>query len=559
MVSRLALAALLFLSLPMAAATYTVTSEADSGPGTLRQAILDANANAGRDQIVLAANVFIVSSLPDITGPIDISGVRTATSRYTIDVLVSGSRLTFVPGSDGSTVHAISFGAGPGAIRISASNVTVTNAVASESLVTVSGNDNTIGGPAPIGRTRIGQLRVSGDRNVILRTTVSSLQIFGAEDVQLGTAAGGNEIMASAVILQSPSLSIRNNDITASLVITHSGGTAPGPTIIGNTFHPGEETAITLDGVTNALISDNTIAAATGIVLTSSTGVEITGNSIVATGLAIDLGQDGPTPNDPAPDADLGANSLQNFPLLTSATLTPGSLVVQGTLTSAPLTPYHIELFSNDAANPDTRTFLGAFDVTTDAAGNAAFTETITTPLPVAGEVITATATNRGLAIPGSTPNSTSEVSAPVALALPGGLGFATAAQSVDEGAGMVTILVTRTGGSEGTVTVAYATFNGTATAPGDYTSTSGTLTFGDGVTEQTIVVPITNDVLPEPDETFTITLSDPTGGATLGTSTTTITITDADAPVAAQVPTASTWALIAMALGLAMVALLRR
>ncbi|HEX2060294.1 MAG TPA: Calx-beta domain-containing protein, partial [Thermoanaerobaculia bacterium] len=119
------------------------------------------------------------------------------------------------------------------------------------------------------------------------------------------------------------------------------------------------------------------------------------------------------------------------------------------------------------------------------------------------------------------------------------------------------TIVVTRTGGSDGTVTVNYATANGTAVAPLDYTATSGTLTFGPGVTEQTIVVPIANDAVPEANETFTVTLSGPTGGATLGVATTTITIVDTDV-AAAAVPTASTWALIAMALGLAFVALRR-
>jgi hypothetical protein len=78
------------------------------------------------------------------------------------------------------------------------------------------------------------------------------------------------------------------------------------------------------------------------------------------------------------------------------------------------------------------------------------------------------------------------------------------------------------------TVTVAYATGNGTAAAPGDYSSTSGTLTFPPGTTSQTINVPVVGDVLDEANETFTVTLSSPTN-ATITTAAGTATIVDND------------------------------
>src|SRR5262249_44406199 len=75
------------------------------------------------------------------------------------------------------------------------------------------------------------------------------------------------------------------------------------------------------------------------------------------------------------------------------------------------------------------------------------------------------------------------------------------------------------------------------ATAGTDYTLTSGTLSFDATVASQTILVPITDDTLPEPSENFTLTLSNPTG-ATLGTiKTTKVTITDNDPGVAFSMP----------------------
>ena len=70
-------------------------------------------------------------------------------------------------------------------------------------------------------------------------------------------------------------------------------------------------------------------------------------------------------------------------------------------------------------------------------------------------------------------------------------------------------------------VTVRYATTNGTATAGSDFTATTGTLTFAPGVVSQQINVPILADTAVEPSETFTVTLSNPSG-ATITTATAT-------------------------------------
>ena len=78
------------------------------------------------------------------------------------------------------------------------------------------------------------------------------------------------------------------------------------------------------------------------------------------------------------------------------------------------------------------------------------------------------------------------------------------------------------------TVTVTYNTANGTAAAGNDYTPVSGTLTFAPGETSKTVPVPIVNDSVAEPTETFTLNLSN-ASGATITDSQGVGTIRDDD------------------------------
>jgi parallel beta-helix repeat protein len=99
-----------------AAATFVVTNTNDSGPGSLRQAILDANANdpnAGSDEIRFAVGfgpptVTLLSALPAITSPITIDG-RTQPG-YQGSPIVEISGASAPPGSNGLRV--VGLGAG---------------------------------------------------------------------------------------------------------------------------------------------------------------------------------------------------------------------------------------------------------------------------------------------------------------------------------------------------------------------------------------------------------------------------------------------------------------
>lgn len=119
-----------------------------------------------------------------------------------------------------------------------------------------------------------------------------------------------------------------------------------------------------------------------------------------------------------------------------------------------------------------------------------------------------------------------------LAVAPVGQVEFNAATGVVAEAAGTAMVTVLRKAGSFGEITVQYATSNGTATAGSDYTATSGTLTFDVDETSKSFTIPITNDTTDEADETITVTLSNPGGGATIGaTSVLTLSITDDDAP----------------------------
>ena len=102
-------------------------------------------------------------------------------------------------------------------------------------------------------------------------------------------------------------------------------------------------------------------------------------------------------------------------------------------------------------------------------------------------------------------------------------------AEASEEDDTAVEFVVTLAPASSDTVTVDYATSDGTAAAGSDYTATSGTLTFAAGDTTKTVSVPIADDTVDDGGETFTLTLSN-ASGAGLGDAEATGTILNAEA-----------------------------
>ena len=120
---------------------------------------------------------------------------------------------------------------------------------------------------------------------------------------------------------------------------------------------------------------------------------------------------------------------------------------------------------------------------------------------------------------------------------LPGTFNIANPGINLDESAGSATFTVSRSSGRLGAVSVDYATSPGTA-GSGDFTGVSGTLNFADGQSEATVSIPIIDDTLDEDLESFSFSLSNPTGGAVLGTDTVgSVTIADNDNTVGDYLP----------------------
>ena len=235
------------------------------------------------------------------------------------------------------------------------------------------------------------------------------------------------------------------------------------------------------------------------------------------------------------PGIRTGPNNLQNYPLI-GAVIAGKEGSVQATLNSLPDTSFLIQFFSNVAADPSGygqgQTLLGSQTVTTDGNGNALIV------LDPAGGIsssawFSATATDLST-------GDTSEFSG-VLQAQPVSVQFTSATLTVNSNAGVVAIAVERMGNSNATVSVNFASSNGTAIAGKNYLPAAGVLTFLPGPSnslESFNITILPSSSLTVTTTTLTLTLSQPGGGATLGAiSTEVVTIEEIPAPPAPPGP----------------------
>lgn len=115
-------------------------------------------------------------------------------------------------------------------------------------------------------------------------------------------------------------------------------------------------------------------------------------------------------------------------------------------------------------------------------------------------------------------------------------ISFATNSVLVSENVRSTALLVVRTGGVVGAASVRFTSSPGTATATSDYKNASGLLSFKAGETNKLLYPNIVNDALVESNETFTVSLSSPTGESSLTNASSTVTIIDDEASAAGDV-----------------------
>ncbi|HYU99728.1 MAG TPA: Calx-beta domain-containing protein, partial [Pyrinomonadaceae bacterium] len=206
-------------------------------------------------------------------------------------------------------------------------------------------------------------------------------------------------------------------------------------------------------------------------------------------------------------DGDTGPNNLQNFPVLTSAVSLGGNTTIQGTLNSTSNTQCSVDLYANNTSdasgNGEGQNFITSTTVTTNGSGDASFTLTVPSNT-VGGQFITATATDPG--------GNTSEFSAWTTLQSQSGVQFSATSYSVVEDCTTVTITVNRLGDTSSAATVDYFTTDVTATERRDYVTAIGKLRFAPGESAKVFAVLINEDSYVEGNETFNISLSNPSG-----------------------------------------------
>ena len=543
--------------IPADAATFNVTNLGDSGAGSLRQAIIDANTAAGADSVTFQAG--LTGTITLTTGQLYITD--------SVDIQGPGAAVLTVSGNNASRVFYLYNGSA--LLDVTISGLTITGGNASIGAGVVDFDENltldqvTIAGNAAAGdggglwadgfsmnltiRDSIFSGNTSGDDGggiyvedtggplLIQRTTITGNDAAGAgggiyfydpddpvtvEDSTISGNSAGT--VGGGIYLYSPDdgaftirgTTVSGNDAQAGggvfLYGPDHGGSIENSTISGNQATAGDGGGIYLYNLYNfalhhITVAGNTASGTGGGIFTPNASVPID-NSIVANNTA-------------ATNDDLGNGIDGNFDVSFSLIEAPGTANINDSGGNIFSQDPQLGPLQNNGG--PTQTHLPVIASPVVNAGNSAFT-----------------VDQRGQARPigAAVDMGAVEVS-------PGTIALAVLGFVANENDGFATIIATRTGGADGAVSISYATSPGTAASPADFAAAAGALNWADqDGASKSFQVTIVNDTLDEPDETFGVALSNPQGGAELGAPTTaSVTILDDDVPAPGTIQLSAT------------------
>jgi hypothetical protein len=353
----------LIVNLPV----FLVTNTLDSGAGSLRQAILDANATSGLDLIQFAVDrgmqtINLASPLPAISQPVLIDG-------------------TSQPGyGNAPLIELNGAGAGPDAdgLLITAGNSVVRGLIINR--FSINGIELRDGGGDVLQGNYIG---TDATGTMALGNGVG-LRIGSANNTIGGTMPGAGNLISGNL---GDGILIADNGTGNTVVGNLVGTDASGSANLGNAGN-----GVDLERASGNTIGGTPAGAANviaynggdGVLVDSGSGNAIRGNSIYThtSGLGIELTN--------------GGNQRLPFPVLTSASSDGTTVTILGQLQSTPNTVITLDFFANRVASSsgfgEGQQFLGTGTVTTNSHGTASFTIALD-GLPL-GQFVAATATD---------------------------------------------------------------------------------------------------------------------------------------------------------------------
>ena len=363
---------------------FLVTNTADSGLGSLRQAIINANASTGTDTISFAIGgtgpftIALASALPAITDPVVLDGTTQAGFSGTPVIILSGAGLSgtpdglsFSPTANASTIRGLKIinfaGAG---LRLQSSNDVVQGNVIGESGspngqgVAVTGNNNTIGGSgvsaSNIITSNIGAgVTVSGGTG----DAISHDSIFNNGGAGIALASGGNALQPA------PVLTLVNSVAGTTLIQGTLSGSAP-------------NTAYTLEFFASTSADPVTGDQARVFLGTASVTTNASGQAPISVSLPVAVPIDQrvtATATSAAPAANTSA--------FATAVIVASPFVVTNTADSGTGSLRQAILNANANRGPDSITFA--------IPGTAPFTIMPATPLPTISETLVLDATTQ--------------------------------------------------------------------------------------------------------------------------------------------------------------------